>query len=166
MLISFIALFAAISGDVASPNTKAEITASRLAAAAALEGRENARIPFTSNLRHFQVKYENHEDVLYLSTGPGKWYRAPLTCYGMGDAQSAMQIVPIDRGDGIDKFTRFRLITMGDRMSRGGGTDCTISSLIELTTTETVIFGVESQRQVDARAARAAARARTQTPNR
>jgi hypothetical protein len=79
-----------------------------------------------------------------------------MTCYGMGDAQSAMQIIPIDRGLGIDKFTRFRLISMGDRMSRGGGTECTISSLIELTPAETVIFGIESQRHVDARAARQA----------
>lgn len=156
MLISLMALGAALTSDIEVPNSRTENNAARIDAAAALEGRESARIPFTSNLRHFQVKYENHEDVLYLSTGAGEWYRAPMTCYGMGDAQSAMQIVPIDRGDGIDKFTRFRLISMGDRMSRGGGTDCTITSLIRLTPSETVIFGIESQLQVDARAARQA----------
>ena len=155
MVIGMMALFGALFGAADTP-VKGEIKEARSAAAVAMANRPEARISSTMTLDSFRVEYENHEDVLYLSTGFGKWYRAPMTCFGMGDAQSALQIVPIDRGFGIDKFTKFRLMSMGTRMNSN---ECMITSLIELTPQETVVFGLESQKRVDERAARQAARA-------
>ncbi len=115
------------------------------------ENRGNAQIAFKSMIRTFAVKAEGRDDILYLNTGAGKWFRAPLTCFGMGDPRSAMQILPVSHGSGIDKFTHFKLIGLG----RGDNNECTISDLIELTPQETVEFGLESQKQIDARAAKA-----------
>lgn len=155
MIVSMLALIGAFFGAPDTP-TKAEINEARTKAAEALAGRPEARISTTMTLDSFRVEYENREDILYLSTGFGKWYRAPLSCFGMGDPQSALQIVPIDRGFGIDKFTKFRLLNLGSRMNNS---DCMITSLVELTPQETVIFGLETQKRVDERAARQAARA-------
>lgn len=163
MVIGMLAMFGALFGAPDAP-TKAEIKEARANAAAALAGRPEARISTTMNLDSFQVERENNEDVLYLSTGFGKWYRAPMTCFGMGDAESALRIVPIDRGFGIDKFTRFKLLGLG--RSHFDNSECMITSLIELTPQETVVFGLESQKRIDERAARAAARQAARAVNR
>ncbi|MBN8649769.1 MAG: hypothetical protein J0L55_17615 [Caulobacterales bacterium] len=118
------------------------------------ENRGNARIAFESMIRTFAVKSEGQDDILYLDTGAGKWYRAPLTCFGMGDPRTAMQILPISHGTGIDKFTRFKLLGLG----RNETNECTINDLIELLPQETVEFGLESQKNVDKRAANIAVR--------
>lgn len=117
------------------------------------ENRGNANIAFESMIRTFSVKVEGEgrDEILYLNTGAGKWYRAPMTCFGLGDPRSAMQILPISHGSGIDKFTRFKLIGLG----HGDNNECTISDLIELMPQETVEYGLESQKKVDERAAKA-----------
>lgn len=163
MIISLMAFAAALVGAPdapastspasSTPSSREATLEARTIAAAALVNRESARIPFTSNLDNFRVEYEDHEDILYLSTGFGKWYRAPLHCFGMGDARDAMRIIPIDHGMGIDKFTRFRLFSMGGSRQSN---ECTIANLVELTPQETVVFGLESQRRVNERLARRA----------
>ena len=118
----------------------------------AFAGRENGTIAFASQIDGFSVKREGRDDILYLNTGFGRWYRAPLTCFGMGDPGSAMGIIPYDyHGASIDKFSRFKLLGI-DRMDKN---ECSISALIELTPQETVTFGLESQKQVDSRLAKA-----------
>jgi hypothetical protein len=145
MLLSALMFFAAanepIEGKVANNPTPQN----------QFENREEAKIAFESLLNGFRIERENKEDILYLDTGAGNWYRAPLNCFGIGDPQSAMGIIPYDtHGMGIDKFTRFKL-TGFSAMDRN---DCAISSLIKLTPTETVSLGLESQKRVDARQAR------------
>lgn len=163
MVIGMLAMFGALFGATEAP-TKAEIKEARANAAAALAGRPEARISTTWTLDTFRVERENHDDILYLSTGFGKWYRAPMTCFGMGDAENAMRIVPIDRGLGIDRFTKFKLLGLG--RSHFDNNECMITSLIELTPQETVIFGLETQKRVDERAAREAARQAARAANR
>lgn len=138
MLVSALMFFAAASEPMAKVDQ--------------FEGRKDASIAFASQIDGFAVKREQGEHILYLNTGFGKWYRGPLSCFGMGDPTSAMGIIPYDyHGGSVDKFARFKLLGI-DRMDRN---DCSISALIELTPQETVAFGLESQKSVDARFAKA-----------
>ncbi len=140
VLIALLAMFGAID-DAKSNGVNPEDK---------FAGRKEARIPFASQLDHFQVKRENSEDILYLSTGFGHWYRAPLTCTGLGDPTYANGIVPVDAQMGVDKFTRFQFIGMGAIANP----PCFISSLIELTPEETVELKLESRAMVDKRMAK------------
>lgn len=140
MIVSTLLFFAAAADPTGNSDAKSKNQ---------FDNRGNATIAFESMIRNFAVKVEGKEDILYLDTGSGQWYRAPMTCFGMGDPRSAMHIVPINHGSGIDKFTRFKLFGTG----RGESNECNISDLIELTPQETVDYGLESQKSVDARAA-------------
>lgn len=130
-----------------TPDTP-EVIAQKAAIIADLETRPEAHIAFENQLDNFRVTYEDHKDILYLDNGFGKWYRGPLTCFGRGDPQSAMSLATINHGTGIDKFTRFYLL------GGGGRNECFVSSLKELKPQETVVFGLETQKHVDAREAR------------
>lgn len=151
-LIALLALFGAI--DEAKP-AQASVAEDKFA------DREDARIPFASQLDHFQVKRENKEDILYLSTGFGVWYRAPLMCTGFGDPRYAIGIIPVDAHMGIDQFSRFKFY--------GGGNNaddfpCSIQGLKKLTPQETVDFKLESQKSVDNRIAKEKEKANKSKP--
>jgi hypothetical protein len=142
-----LAMFGAGCASINTPEDPALI-AQRTTTAKQLETRPEARIVFESQVDTFRVTRENKEDVLYLSKGFGKWYRGPLTCFGIGDPQSAISLATKTDGMGIDKFSRFFLL------GGGGRNECFVSSLKELSPQETVIFGLETQKAVDARLAK------------
>jgi hypothetical protein len=96
-------------------------------------GRPEARIPFSRNVRNFQVKRDNGTDVLYLETSRDRWYRSEISCFGINDPRDAQGLVPLDRGFGIDGFTRVVLVGFGHRQN-----ECTLRGLIELTQDEAV----------------------------
>ncbi len=151
-LIALLALFGAM--DDAKP-AQTPVAEDKFA------DREEARIAFVSQLDHFQVKRENKEDILYLSTGFGVWYRAPLMCTGFGDPRYAIGIIPVDTQMGIDRFSRFKFY--------GGGNNrddfpCSISSLKLLTPQETVEYSLESQKSVDKRLAKEKEKANKSKP--
>lgn len=138
---SFIALFAVFGAlDDVKPVSE-PIVENKFA------GRKEERIAFASQLDNFQVKRENGDEILYISTGFGEWYRAPLSCTGFGDPQYAMGIIPVDSQMGIDKFSRFKFVGTGAR----NDFPCSITSLIKLTPQETVELKLESQANVDKR---------------
>ena len=66
----------------------------------------------------------------------------------MGDPQSAVSLATKTDGMGIDKFSRFYLL------GGGGKNECFVTSLKELNPQQTVVFGLESQKSVDARLAK------------
>lgn len=105
------------------------------------EGRPQARIPFSRQVQNFQVKRESNFDVLYLETTRSRWYRGPISCFGISDPRDAQGIVPIDRGFGIDNFTRFVLLGFSHERN-----ECSLNSLVELTPEEAVELGLVRNR--------------------
>lgn len=142
-----LALLSAGCATTQTPPTP-ETIAQRQAAVAELDKQPEARIIFESQVDSFRVTREDRQDVLYLNKGFGKWYRGPLNCFGMGDPQSAVSLATKTDGMGIDKFSRFYLL------GGGGKNECFVTSLKELNPQQTVVFGLESQKAVDARLAK------------
>jgi hypothetical protein len=103
---------------------------------ARFEGRPEARIAFTNQVRNFQVKRENNDDILYLETSRDRWYRSEITCFGIADPRDAHGLIPLRSGgavDGFDSFSRVALVGFSSQR-----TDCSLDRLIELTPQEAV----------------------------
>jgi hypothetical protein len=96
-------------------------------------GRSHTRIPFTQNVRNFQVKRENSEDILYLETSRDRWFRGEISCFGIDDPRDAQALIPIDRTSGFDRFSRIALVSFGHRT-----TECRLDGLVALTPEEAV----------------------------
>ena len=125
-----------LAGDAASTKNDATTQVDRFAE------RPEARIAFAREVRNFQVKRDDGDDILYLETTRNRWFRSEITCFGINDPRDAHGFLPIDRGLGIDKFSRIALLTFNN-----GRTDCNLKKLIELTPEETVEFGLVRNRQ-------------------
>jgi hypothetical protein len=103
--------------------------------------RPEARIAFAREVRNFQVKRDGNDDILFLETSRNRWYRSEITCFGIDDPRDAQGILPIDRGMGIDSFSKIALFSFGHRQ-----TECTLLSLVELTPDEAVELRLIRQR--------------------
>ena len=90
----------------------------------------------------FTVKRENNRDILYIEAGLHEWYRAPITCFGMGEPRDALNMQVLSHGFGVDKFTRVYLGGMGPHSSN----ECTIENLIKLTDEEERTLNLEPKR--------------------
>jgi hypothetical protein len=93
--------------------------------------RPQARISFAREVRNFQVKREDNDDILYLETARNRWYRSEISCFGISDPRDAQGLLPIDRGFGIDSFSRILLVGFSHDRN-----ECTLRSLVELTPQE------------------------------
>jgi hypothetical protein len=81
------------------------------------------------------VEREDGDDVLYVEANAREWYRAELSCFGFADARDAHALVPHDRGFGLDRSSRVKLIGLG----RHSSNDCHLRSLVKLTPDEAVV---------------------------
>jgi hypothetical protein len=95
--------------------------------------RPQARIAFTRQIQNFQIKREDHADILYLETARNRWYRSEINCFGISDPSDAQGLLPIDRGFGIDGFSRIVLVGFSHQRN-----ECTLNSLVELSEDEAV----------------------------
>lgn len=129
MLVSLLAGLAALGA--ADPPASATAVAPA-PAAAAFEGREQARIPFVRSIRGFRGEREGGDDVLYLEARLNTWYRAEVSCFGIGDIRNAHALLPVDRGFGVDRFSRIAFFEFGDHDAN----ECRVDSLVQLTREE------------------------------
>jgi hypothetical protein len=134
MLVSALALAAASLG--ADPAAAPMSTASPAAVPIheRVAEREQARIPFTSTISGFRTERENGEDVVYIEAGINRWYRGELQCFGINDVRFAHGFAPVDRGFGVDRFTRVAFFSLGSRHPD----ECRLTSLVALTRDEAV----------------------------
>jgi hypothetical protein len=123
--------FAMLLSAAAAPATAALTSATPTPVIDKFEGRPQARIAFTRQIQNFQVKRENNDDILYLETTRDRWYRGEIICFGLSDPRDAQGILPIERGSGIDGFSRFLFVGFGHERS-----ECSLRGLIELTPDE------------------------------
>lgn len=101
-------------------------------------GRPPARIAFTRNVRNFEVKRENYDDVLYLETSQNRWFRSEISCFGLADPTAARALLPLDHGSGFDNFSKIGLVSFGHRVN-----ECRLARLVELTPEEAIEFRLE-----------------------
>jgi hypothetical protein len=135
--------FAMLLSTAATPVTSAPTSAAPAPVADRFEGRPQARIAFTRQIQNFQVKRENNDDILYLETTRDRWYRGEIICFGLSDPRDAQGILPIERGSGIDGFSRFLFVGFGhDR------TECSLRGLVELTRDEATELRLVRPRRV------------------
>jgi hypothetical protein len=104
--------------------------------------RPQARIPFTNQVRNFQVKRDGYDDVLYLETQRNRWFRSEIDCFGINDPLDAQGLLPLDHGFGFSDFSRIALVGFGHRT-----TECRLNRLVELTPDETVELGLVRRRE-------------------
>lgn len=137
-----IALATFTSNVAASPNSATTDAVDTAASApstpqkpksARFEGRPDARIAFTRQIRNFKITREDNDDVLYLETLRDKWYRSAIFCSGIADPRDAHGIASIDHGFGVDGHSRIALVYLGQHP-----TQCTLRRLVELTPDEAV----------------------------
>lgn len=107
-------------------------------------GREQARIPFESQIRGWRFERENNDDILYVEGTRNRWYRAELSCFGLSsEADFALGMIPITFGGGFDRSSRVRFVDgFGGRHSRHNSTDCQLNTLVELTEAEAFEFNL------------------------
>jgi hypothetical protein len=103
-----------------------------------LEGRDEARIPFSRSIRTFEVKREQGDDILYIQDLRREWYRGEIFCTGAADPRHAIAIAPIDHSDSFDRFSRILLLSPGERDRNR----CTLRSFVKLTADEAIEAGV------------------------
>jgi hypothetical protein len=133
MLLSLLALAtAATATDPAAATAQATAPATPIAERVA--NREQARIPFASNITGFRAEREDGEDVVYLEAGMNRWYRGELQCFGLGDVRHAHGFAPVDHVHGVDRFSRVAFFSLGDSRPE----QCRLTSLVELSRDEAV----------------------------
>jgi hypothetical protein len=106
--------------------------------------REQARIPFESEIDGWRFEREGNDDILYVEGTRNRWYRAELSCFGVStDPESALGMIPITSGGGFDRFSRVRFVDgFGGRHSRHDSTECQLKTLVELTEEEAFEFNL------------------------
>jgi hypothetical protein len=135
--LGFLVGAAGAAVDTSAPTPVGAITAERF------EGRPQARIAFAGQIQNFEVKRENSDDILYLETTRDRWYRGEIICFGISDPRDAHGILPIERGVGVDGYTRFLFVGFGHERN-----ECTLRGLIELTRDEATGLGLSRPRRV------------------
>jgi hypothetical protein len=144
MVMSLIALAALANAALTqTPDTQPSQTSAAMDAKPAAQidrfaGRPNARIAFTRDVRNFEVKRENYDDILYLETSRNRWFRSEISCFGLADPLDAQALLPLDHGFGFDNFSKIGLVGFGHRIN-----ECRLDRLVELTPEEAVEFRLE-----------------------
>jgi hypothetical protein len=103
-----------------------------------LEGRDEARIPFSRSIRTFEVKREQGDDILYIQDQRREWYRGEIQCSGVDDPRHAIAIAPIDHSGSFSRFSRIILLAPGEREHNR----CNLRSFVKLTADEAIEAGV------------------------
>lgn len=134
-MLTLIFVLTALSSHVDAPQatTAAGTPIAPISASERFANRREARIPFARDVRNFQVKREDNDDIIYLETRRDTWFRSEITCMGIGDPRDAHGLVPHPSEMGIDSFSRITLVSFGS-----GHTQCSLNSLIALTPQEAV----------------------------
>jgi hypothetical protein len=130
MSLTLFALGALLSAAAAPPQTAAAAPPAQTQVNR-FEGRPQARIAFSRQIQNFQVKREGNDDILYLETSRDRWYRSEISCFGISDPRDAQGLLPLDRSGSLDSFSKIHLVGFSNQQN-----ECTLRSLIELTTEE------------------------------
>ena len=145
MFDALIAIAALVSSDVAAgpvTSTVSTVSATRDGAKTdRFAGRPQARIAFTQQVRNFQIKREDRDDILYLETSRDRWFRSEIYCFGINDPRDAQGLASLDNSSGFDSFSRVALVGFGHET-----TQCQLKGLIELTPSEAVDLNLVRRR--------------------